>query len=90
MLLYLSVHDFNYSTTFATGYLLEESLLAYLLVGFIVAASAKSALLGLHTWLPSAKEGPTPVSALLHSATKVTAGIILTIRISPLLELVPD
>lgn len=79
----------DYATVFSVAPFINETAITIIGLLLLLGAMAKSAQLGLHTWLPDAMEGPTPVSALIHAATLVTAGVYLMLRSSPLLEYGP-
>ena len=78
--------NLDYNVVFSLAPYINENIITLIGICLLIGAMAKSSQVGLHIWLPMAMEGPTPVSALIHAATMVTAGVYLLIRSSPLIE----
>jgi NADH-ubiquinone oxidoreductase chain 5 len=81
-----SFGNVDYTTVFSLSPFINENIITIIGICLLIGAMAKSSQVGLHVWLPQAMEGPTPVSALIHAATMVTAGVYLLMRTSPIIE----
>lgn len=81
-----SFGNIDYNLIFSLAPYYNDNIITMIGICLVIGATAKSSQVGLHIWLPQAMEGPTPVSALIHAATMVTAGVYLLMRSSPLIE----
>ena len=89
-IIYWHIGSLDYDVVFAHVNLLDIAIITMMGIFLFIGAMGKSAQFPLHTWLADAMEGPTPVSALIHAATMVTAGVYLVVRSFPIYSQIPD